>query len=51
MKRKNCIVQRKSPKELQAEQTCIACNGSGRYDHDGSPPCGQCNGTGLKSSA
>lgn len=25
---------------------CVACNGSGRYDHDGSPKCGQCNGTG-----
>jgi DnaJ-class molecular chaperone len=26
--------------------TCVACNGSGRYDHNGSPPCGACNGTG-----
>lgn len=25
---------------------CMACNGSGRYDHNGSPPCGACNGTG-----
>jgi DnaJ-class molecular chaperone len=25
---------------------CTACNGSGRYDHNGSPRCGQCNGTG-----
>ena len=26
--------------------TCTACNGSGYYDHNGSPPCGCCNGTG-----
>lgn len=26
--------------------TCIACNGSGRYDHNGSPSCGACQGTG-----
>lgn len=25
---------------------CTACNGSGRYDHNGSPPCGACGGTG-----
>jgi DnaJ-class molecular chaperone len=25
---------------------CVACNGSGRYDHNGSPPCGACGGTG-----
>lgn len=27
---------------------CIACAGSGRYDHNGSPPCGACNGTGKE---
>ena len=25
---------------------CGACNGSGHYDNDGSPPCGCCDGTG-----
>jgi DnaJ-class molecular chaperone len=25
---------------------CTACNGSGEYDHNGSPPCGSCGGTG-----
>lgn len=25
---------------------CGACNGSRRYDHNGSPPCGLCQGTG-----
>jgi DnaJ-class molecular chaperone len=29
-------------------QTCGACNGSGRYDHNGSPRCGCCNGTGKE---
>lgn len=27
---------------------CIACNGSGYYDHNGSPPCSACNGTGKE---
>lgn len=27
-------------------QKCGACNGSGYYDHNGSPKCGACNGTG-----
>jgi hypothetical protein len=26
----------------------LACNGSGRYDHNGSPPCGSCGGTGWE---
>ncbi|TYO65477.1 hypothetical protein FXV83_16205 [Bradyrhizobium hipponense] len=25
---------------------CSACNGSGYYDNDGSPPCSACNGRG-----
>ena len=25
---------------------CIACDGSGRYDNNGSPKCGACGGTG-----
>lgn len=27
---------------------CTACSGSGRYDHNGSPKCGACNGTGKE---
>lgn len=27
---------------------CGACAGGGYYDHDGSPPCGSCNGTGKE---
>ena len=26
--------------------TCIACNGSGYYDNNGSPKCSSCDGTG-----
>lgn len=29
-------------------RTCTACNGSGRYDHNGSPKCGCCDGTGKE---
>lgn len=29
-------------------QTCVACNGSGYYDHNGSPPCGSCGGSGKE---
>ena len=28
---------------------CTACNGSGHYDHNGSPPCGCCQGAGKVS--
>jgi len=27
---------------------CSACNGSGYYDHNGSPKCMACRGTGLE---
>ena len=27
---------------------CLACNGSGRYDNNGSPECGACDGTGKE---
>lgn len=27
---------------------CTACNGSGYYDHDGSPKCGACGGSGKE---
>lgn len=27
---------------------CVACNGSGVYDHDGSPSCECCEGTGKE---
>ena len=29
---------------------CLACNGSGYYDHHGSPPCDSCEGTGKSLS-
>ena len=31
------------------QAACSACNGSGYYDSDGSPPCGACEGTGKES--
>ena len=36
--------------ELKAcgPKTCVSCNGSGYYDHDGSPECGACNGAGKQ---
>ena len=27
---------------------CSACNGSGKYDHNGSPDCGSCDGSGKE---
>lgn len=30
------------------QRKCVACNGSGRYDNNGSPPCGACDGTGKE---
>jgi hypothetical protein len=32
---------------LIESEKCTACNGSGRYDHNGSPKCGSCHGRGL----
>ncbi|EKN6179356.1 hypothetical protein DVQ53_00195 [Yersinia enterocolitica] len=29
-------------------RACSACNGSGHYDHNGSPRCGACDGTGKE---
>ncbi len=31
------------------QRKCGACNGSGRYDHNGSPKCGGCEGTGKET--
>ena len=31
------------------QQPCSACNGSGRYDNNGSPACGGCDGTGKET--
>lgn len=48
MKRKDSIglplVKQPKPEK------CIACNGSGRYDHNGSPKCASCNGTGINKN-
>jgi len=30
------------------KKKCIACNGSGRHDHNGSPKCNCCDGTGYE---
>lgn len=30
------------------QRTCGACSGSGHYDHNGSPKCGGCGGTGKE---
>jgi DnaJ-class molecular chaperone len=31
------------------QRKCVACNGSGRYDGNGSPKCGGCDGTGKET--
>ena len=31
------------------QSICGCCNGSGYYDHSGSPKCGNCNGTGKET--
>lgn len=38
----------KSPNKNKKPNYCIACNGSGYYDINGSPKCSSCNGTGKK---
>ncbi|QIG65911.1 putative anti-TRAP protein [Ochrobactrum phage vB_OspM_OC] len=37
------------PKASQVQRkVCIACNGSGHYDHNGSPKCDSCEGSGYE---
>lgn len=45
--------RRKAYKENHGRKLveCSACSGSGRYDHNGSPKCGACNGTGKELTA
>ena len=31
------------------QRPCTACHGSGYYDHNGSPKCGACKGTGKET--
>jgi len=40
--------QQQVAEENNEEEICAACNGSGIYDHFGSPPCASCNGTGIQ---
>ena len=44
--KKKYILPRLTEKERDEQYKCIACNGSGHYDHNGWPPCSACNGTG-----
>lgn len=37
--------------QSNADQKCLACNGTGRYDVQGSPKCGACGGTGKRQPA
>jgi DnaJ-class molecular chaperone len=47
MKRAKALAQERLAGKHQAEK-CIACNGSGHYDHDASPVCSSCGGTGKQ---
>ena len=51
MSRRFKIIPKSSDKDIY--EKCLACNGSGYYDHNGSPPCWSCEGTGktLKHSS
>ena len=51
--KKDSYQQRKDQRRLEFEAQqgkklvrCTSCSGSGYYDHNGSPKCGACNGTG-----
>lgn len=44
----NLKFPKKNIKQKEKEKVCIACNGTGRYDHDGSPKCSSCDGTGKE---
>lgn len=42
------IIKGKPYKEIEEDNKCLACAGSGHYDDTGSPKCGACNGTGKE---
>lgn len=47
--------ERRPPEKVRKQRhtdaaKCAACSGSGYYDNTGSPPCGSCNGTGLRTA-
>ena len=33
----------------EQNKKCVACDGTGYYDDNGSPKCGSCNGTGFET--
>lgn len=39
------LLRRLEPQYIKVK--CVSCNGSGRYDSGGSPPCGACSGRGY----
>ena len=41
--------ERKRSNVSLVRHACSACNGSGCYDVTNSPPCGNCEGTGVRS--
>ena len=47
---RKAIRKERYEKEIKGwkQRPCGACNGSGVYDHNGSPPCGACSGTGRE---
>ena len=46
--RKNQRREQYLRQQLSVTRPCVACSGSGRYDSNGSPACGACDGTGLE---
>ena len=50
MKRKQIIKMSLQVAKTEIKKVCVACNGSGYYDHcikGKIPKCGSCNGTGF----
>jgi DnaJ-class molecular chaperone len=47
---RKAIVAGKELAKKMEKKTCVACNGSGRYDSYLSPVCQACNGTGVSKN-
>lgn len=48
MRRAKVLAEKRLSGQPDANEPCLACNGSGHYDHNGSPVCSSCHGTGKR---
>jgi DnaJ-class molecular chaperone len=48
LRRAKDLAMKRLSGQPDANEACLACNGSGHYDHNGSPVCTSCHGSGKR---